>query len=142
MLALVRVRGIRGVSPRITRTLEFLRLTKPNHCVVLEDTPQNKGMLNMAKDYITYGPVDEEMIFALLMKRGTRGAKALKEVASEDEVRSAVKEIMGGKRVRDFADPVFRLRPPRKGYKDIKIAWPRGDLGARDDIKPLLRRMM
>ncbi len=142
-LALIRIRGIRTLKPKTVKTLELLRLTRPNHCVVVEDTPQMKGMINIVKDYITFGPIDEETLFRLLLKRGERGSKTLREVAKEDEVKAAAKEIMGGKKVSEFADPVFRLKPPRKGHKNIKLPYPEGDLGSREaEINPLLKRMM
>lgn len=141
-LALVRVRGIRRIRPEIVRTLEFLRLNKPNHCVIVDDAKQTLGMINVVKDYIAYGTVDEKTILMLLRKRGKKGARMLRDVMSEDEIKSAAKEISGGRKVAEFADPVFALTPPRKGYKSIKLPYPDGDLGRRDDINPLLRRMM
>ncbi|MFH1393883.1 MAG: uL30 family ribosomal protein [Candidatus Micrarchaeota archaeon] len=142
-LALIRVRGARGLKPKIAKTLGLLRLNKPNHCVVVEDTNEMKGMINVVKDYITFGPVDEDTIVRLMSKRGTRGSKSLKDVASADEIKAAAKEMAGGKKPKEgFVNPVFRLTPPRKGYKSIKLPYPEGDLGARDEILPLLRRMM
>ena len=35
-----------------------------------------------------------------------------------------------------------RLHPPRKGYKTIKKPAPEGDLGKREDMNLLLKRMM
>ncbi|HID73051.1 TPA: 50S ribosomal protein L30 [Candidatus Micrarchaeota archaeon] len=142
-LALIRVRGTRGLKPKIAKTLELLRLTRPNHCVVVDDSKEMKGMINVVKDYIAFGPVDEDAIALLLTKRGSRGSKALKAVAKEDEIKAAAKEMAAGKKpAKGFVDPVFRLKPPRKGYKSVKLPYPEGDLGARKDILPLLRRMV
>ena len=44
-LAVLRIRGIRKLRPQVRRTLELLRLERPNHCVLVDDTPQTKGML-------------------------------------------------------------------------------------------------
>lgn len=141
-IAAIRVRGVRDIAPRIRKTLELLRLEKPNHCILLEDTPQNKGMLEHAKDYITYGPVDEATILSLLSKRGRKGSKALRSVMKEEDLKKAAKEIAAGKKTAEFADPVFRMRPPSKGYRDIKLRYPSGDLGRRDSMVPLLKKMM
>lgn len=140
-LAIIRVRGIRNMDPKIKMTLELLNLRKPNHCVVMEDSPQTKGMLNVVKDYATFGPVSEGALFHLILKRGKKGAKKLREISKEGEIMDAVKKIMAGAKVRDFADPVFTLKPPRKGYKDIKRHYPAGDLGARPDISLLIKKM-
>ena len=140
--AVVRIRGVRDISPRIKKTLELLRLEKPNNCVLLDDSPQNKGMLEHAKDYITYGPVDEQTLFTLLYKRGKNGASFLRTALKEDGVKKAAKEIFSGKKTAEFVNPVFRLSPPSKGYKNIKAIYPQGELGKRDDMAPLLRKMI
>ena len=51
-------------------------------------------------------------------------------------------EIFAGKKTKEFANPVFRLHPPRKGYKNIKLAYPKGDLGKRDDMDSFILRMI
>ncbi len=142
-IAVVRVRGIRKINPKIRKTLELLRLNRPNHCVVLAGSKPDMGMLKVVKDYVAFGEIDEETLFRLIYKRGMKGSKKLKELMEKDRIKEAAKGIFGGKtKVSDVSDPVFMLHPPRKGYKDIKRAYPRGDLGKRDDMNSLLRRMM
>ena len=141
-IAVLRVRGIRKVKPNIRKTFEFLKLEKPNHCVLVEDTPQNLGMLAKAKDYIAFGPVAEETVLSLLYKRGKKDGKKLKETIKEGDLKKAAKEISGGKKTADFANPVFRLSPPSKGYKDKKTAYPNGELGRRPEMDTLLRKMI
>ncbi len=141
-LAVLRIRGKRKLRPQVHKTLELLRLERPNHCVLVEDTPQNKGMLVRVKDYVAYGPVDEETIYRLLHKRGRKGRNLLRTMLKEEDIKKAAKEISSGKAVKEYANPVLRLRPPSKGYKDIKRAYPMGDLGKRDDMDALLRRMV
>jgi len=141
-IAIVRIRGIRNMNPKINKTLELLRLNKPNHCVLVEDTPQNRGMFNVVKDYVTFGPVAEATIYKLLLKRGTKGASMLHKVAKEDFIKKAATEVSTGKKVADYADPVFRLPPPSKGYKDTRKCYPQGELGKRDEMDSLLRRML
>ncbi len=141
-LAILRIRGKRNVDPRIRRTLEMLRLTRPNHCVVIEDSPQNLGMLNIVKDYVAFGPIDETTLYSLLYKRGMKGSKRLRTVLDEQKLKEATDAILSGKKTIDFANPVFRLSPPSKGYKDIKRPFPEGDLGRREDISALLRKMI
>jgi large subunit ribosomal protein L30 len=141
-LAVLRVRGCRKIAPRINKSLELLRLEKPNHCVLVEDSPQNKGMLEKVKDYVAYGPVAEETIASLLQKRGRKGAELLRASLKEDALKKAAKEIFSGKRTAEFANPVFRLNPPSRGYKDTKRAYPLGDLGKRGEMDTLLKRMI
>ncbi|MBD3209850.1 50S ribosomal protein L30 [Candidatus Micrarchaeota archaeon] len=140
--AVVRIRGRRKMRPAIERTLEFLRLERPNHCVLLDDTPQNRGMLQKVKDYVTFGPVDEATVYRLLSRRGRKGRKMLRDMEKEDAIKKAAEEIASGKKTSEFANPVFRLRPPSKGYSDIKAHYPQGELGKREEMNTLLSRMM
>ena len=55
MLAVVRIRGIRKVRPKIRDTLMMLNLNKPNNCVVVPETPQYLGMINVVRDYVAFG---------------------------------------------------------------------------------------
>ena len=112
MIAVVRIRGIRNIKPEIRKTLELLKLEKPNYCVVLSPTPQMMGMVNLVKDYVAFGNIKKETHEILSKKRGRVGSKA------------------------------FRLRPPRHGLKNIKLAYPLGDLGRRDDMDSLIMRMV
>lgn len=141
-LAAVRIRGIRNVDPKIKFTLGLLRLGKPNHCILLNDSPQNMGMLQVAKDYITFGPVSESTIESMLVKRGKKGAKFVRSVLKEEEIKKAAKEISSGKKTIDYVDPVFMLRPPSKGYKNVKVPYPSGELGKRTEMDSLIKRMI
>ena len=60
VFAIIRVRGIVNVNPDIKRTLKLLRLTKVNHCTLLEENKVYKGVLQMVKDYATWGELDKE----------------------------------------------------------------------------------
>lgn len=62
MLAAVRVRGVPDTGRKVSDTLESLRLTKKNACVLLEDTESNRGMLEVARDHVAYGKVDEDTV--------------------------------------------------------------------------------
>ncbi len=142
-IAVVRVRGIRKIKPKIRKTLELLRLNRPNHCVVVEGSKQNMGMLGVVKDYVTFGEIDEETLFRLLFKRGRKGPKKLSGLAEKEKIKESAREVFEGKKkISEIADPVFMLRPPRKGYKNTKSQYPLGDLGRRENMALLLRRMM
>lgn len=143
MFAIIRVRGIRKINPKIKRTLEMLNLNRPNHCVVVPETPQYRGMINIVKDYVTFGQIDENMLYKLINKKGRKGRKMLRTLMDEKAVKEAAKEIAEGKKkLSDVADPVFCLHPPRKGYEKIKLNYPLGALGKRDDISKLINRMI
>ena len=151
-LAVVRVRGKVHVPREVEDTLRMLRLTRVNHCVFIDDRPTYLGMLQKAKDYITWGEVTAEEVALILRNRGELvGGRKLTD--------AYVKERTKFKSIEDFAKafvefkaelkdipnlkPVFRLHPPRKGYRSIKRSFVEGGaLGYRGEaMRDLLRRM-
>lgn len=141
-IAIVRIRGKRKMKPKIEKTLQLLRLERPNHCVVMDLSPQTVGMLHIVQDYVTYGKITEKTIYRLLNKKGEKDGKMLSKNAKDTEIKKMAKEISGGKKTKEFVDPVFRLHPPKRGHKNIKSHYPTGDLGKREELDTLLRKMM
>ncbi|WP_456474524.1 50S ribosomal protein L30 [Candidatus Pyrohabitans sp.] len=151
-LSVVRVRGRVGVPQEVEDTLTMLRLTRVNHCVFIDDRPTYAGMLQKVKDYITWGEVSADEVALILRRRGEL-------VGGEKLTDAYVKEHTRFKSIDDFAKafvdfkaelsdipdlkPVFRLHPPRKGYRGIKRSFVEGAaLGYRGEaMKELLRRM-
>ena len=151
MLAAVRVRGRTGIKGDISDTLDMLRLTRINHAVLVPETPSFQGMLRKAKDYITWGELDQETLEELLEKRAMLPGreKVTPDYLKETEYKNAQKlaqAILEEKTQLEEVGlkPVFRLHPPRKGYKDTKKAFNEGGtLGYRgEDINLLLKRMV
>ncbi len=141
IIAIVRVRGVRNIKPRIARTLSVLRLNKVNHAVVVKANPQYVGMLKVAKDYTTFGEVKKETVQKLVEKRGEVGRKKATEFLKKKDLEKIIDEIFEGKRPK-LLNPVFRLHGPRKGWRSIKLAYPRGALGMRNNMDEVLLRMM
>ena len=152
MFAVVRVRGPVNVSGKIEDTLGMLRLHKINHCVFLQDTPNNKGMIQKTKDYIAYGTVDVESLTEVLGNRGRLEGDArltdeyVKENSEFASIASFAEALVNGDaKITDvpLLKPVFRLHPPRKGHAGMKrTAQQGGVLGNHgDDIKALLNKM-
>ena len=120
MYAVIRIRGSVGVKKEINDTLDMLKLKSVNNCVVLPETDVYLGMLKKSKDYITWGKIDKKTFTKLLEKRSN-----VKEEDFEKE------------------KPVFRLNPPRGGFKSTRLPYPKGDLGNRkEEINKLLERMI
>ena len=153
VLAAVRVRGIVNVKPDIKGTLKLLRLNKVNHCVLLEENASIKGMLHMAKDYITWGEINKDVLVKLIESRGKlEGNKVLtedyiKSATSYDNLVKLSKAIVDNKfKYKDISNvkPIFRLNPPKKGYEGIKRAFVnKGALGYRGkEINKLIEKMI
>jgi large subunit ribosomal protein L30 len=141
MLAVIRVRGSVNVGREIADTLDMLRLGRVNHCVVVPDTPNYRGMLRKARSYTTWGEISKEMLLNMVIKRGR---KAQDQKLPEKEAREIAERILKNGSVKELdIKPVFRLSPPSKGYRSVRQDFPRGDLGDRAErINELLKRMI
>ena len=151
--AVIRVRGTVNVHPDIKRTLELLQLTRVNHCVLLEENDVYKGMLQIIKDYATWGEVDKETLGKLIDSRGRLSGEKqiteeyLKSATSYNTLEKLSQAIIDNEfRYKELPEikPVFRLNPPKKGYTGIKRSFSnKGTLGYRGkEINTLLVRMI
>ena len=151
--AVIRVRGNINVRKTISDTLKILRLNRINHCVIIPESMEYKGMLKKAKDYITWGEVDEKLLNDLLSSRGRLvgdvpiSDKYIKSNSKFKSIKHFSSEILkGNARLTDLKSmkPVLRLPPPQKGYEGIKRTYTIGGaLGYRGEkINDLIRRMI
>lgn len=149
----VRIRGTVNVRHDIQDTLKMLRLVRRYHATLVPDTPHYRGMLQKAKDYITWGEPSPELVKELLLKRGRLvGNKPLTEEFVNDALGMTVDELAdklakGELKLNKLPaiKPVFRLHPPRGGFKGkIKRHYTvGGELGYRGGaINDLVARML
>lgn len=149
-IAVIRVRGRTGVRSDLTEAMRLLGLTRANHCVVVNGSPQTLGMVESCKGYLTWGEIDKDTLAALVEKRGMlEGDKRLTEAFMKAGGFSsfgafAEKMIAGDGKLNSLGmKRVFRLHPPRKGHRSTKKPFPYGALGNRGaEINELIRRMM
>lgn len=146
MLAVIKIRGDVGVRRGIKDTFNMLNLERKNTCVVIPETPQYLGMVKKIKDYVTWGPVSEEILTEMVRKRARTkdNEKLNEEFFKKNRVEDMVKKIMEGKIKEIEINAYFRLSPPSKGFKgSIKQHYPKGALGNRKErINELLKRML
>ena len=151
----IRVRSDRGGKPKIRHTMSMLNLTKVNHAVLVPDTPAYAGMLQKAKDYVTWGEVDADTISELISQRGrmigdqpitNAVIKAGSEFSTINALSKAIASGDGRTNAVEGMKPVFRLHPPRgaKGWGGIKRSFSTGGaLGFRGEaISDLVGRMI
>lgn len=152
LLAVIRLRGSVDQPQDILHGLNLLNLNRPNHACVVPNDGTHLGMLQILKDVLTWGEIDKKTLTELIKKRGRiQGnkkitAKYLKEHKFEtvNEFIGAVFDGKADMRRIDGMKPLFRLHPPRKGFKSVKTPVTRGgDLGYRGaEINTLLEKMM
>jgi len=153
MFAVIRVRGQPDVNVDIRRTMELMNLTRVNHCVIVPENDVTKGMLQKAKDYITWGEINEPTLTDMIRIRGrlagdiTITDEYLKANTEFGTVADMAKAMIGSDyKMKDVegAKAVFRLHPPAKGYEGIKRSYRNGGaLGYRGEaINELIARML
>ena len=115
--SVVRVRGSVNVKPKIKETMKLMRLNRVNHCVIIPENDTYIGMLQIIKDYVTWGEVAAETTELMLESSGkTAGSSAftkneLKETSFKT-MKALAKGLTEGKTVmRDVPGlkPLFRL---------------------------------
>ncbi len=151
-LAVVRIRGSVKVRRDINETLRMLGLVRVNHCVVIDDSPSYKGMLHKVKDFVTWGEIKPETLAILLRRRGRLSGgegisdEFVKSHTQFDSIDEFAEAVCAGKaNLGDLPGlkKVFRLHPPKKGYRGIKRPFRNGgSLGYRgEEIGDLILRM-
>ncbi len=149
----IRIRGLSDISQETKDTLSMLRLTRNCHATLLDDRPAYNGMLRKSKGCLTWGEVSQENIALLLKKRG--------KLVGDKKLTDEYAKELGYKSLDDLAEamfkmevecsslpkvkPVFRLRPPKKGFKGkVKRSYAAGgEAGYRGNaINDLLKRMV
>ncbi len=152
LLAVIRIRGKVNLNYKIGRTLNMLNLKRTNYMTIVPKTSTYEGMLKQASKAITWGEMTQETLEYVLRKRAELpGRKNLSDTYLKDNTKyesiSSLAEAMikGEATLNDIPElkKVFRLHPPKKGFKKIKYYFTQGgDLGYRGPaINELVVRM-
>lgn len=155
----VRVKGINKIDPKVKKTLEILRLKKPNHAVLVRNTYPVRRMLQKVKCFIAYGFADVKLVRDLVYKRGMAkvdGSRVnLTNEVVEDHFKGQIRsieeliyQIVKGTPLQtqaaNFLWP-FTLQPPRNGFggRKIKDVIEGGSTGNHNySIGDLVKRMI
>lgn len=152
-IAAIRIRGVVSAKREARETLSMLHLERTNHAVLIDNRSAFIGMLRAAHDYVTWGEVSRETVFQLIAKRARiaggkpLGQEYLKTIGFEsaEKLAEAVYQCRLEYWKLKNIQPVFRLRPPAKGFKGNvkKGIGSGGELGYRGErINNLLKRMI
>lgn len=137
-IAVIRIRGITGVDKRIRNTMDMLGLYHNNYCTIVYGSMFN--MVRKAKDYVTWGEINDDTLKMLVEKRGEEYKG--RETDSKNKIKYKNFILINGKKYKKY----FRLSPPRKGFerKGIKVPFSKGgSLGYRKEkINDLIKRMI
>jgi len=152
-LVAVKVRGEISAQREAKETTEFLHLKHTNHAVIIDSRPAYLGMLHRAQSYVTWGEATKETIAMMLSKRGKlTGSKLITEEAAQklgyktiEELAEAIATCKVAFQDLEGVQKVFRLHPPKKGYKckTKKSFNAGGEAGYRGEaINELVKRMV
>ncbi len=151
--AVIVIRGTINSKKGVADTLAMLNLHKKQHCTVIPDTPAYRGMLQKVKDYVTWGEVSPKFLARLILEKGRLEGNV---PVTEDYIKENTKYtsalafanavVKGEEKLTGIPGmkPVFRLPPPKQGFKSVKRPFAdKGDLGYRGkEIEKLLEKML
>ena len=146
-LAVIKIRTDIGKNKAIKDGLRVFGLKKLYSCVLVDNSPNNKGILNIINSVVTYGEIDSKTLAKLLLKRGRISNKKKIEMKEQDINLFSESFIKGEKKIKDLGiKNVFNLHPPVKGFERKGKKAPfslKGVFGYRGDkINELLDRMI
>jgi len=156
----VRIRDNIGITKKITRILEKLRLNSNLEGVFLKYTPENRKLLHLIEPWVLYGPPTRATVADLINRRGHGKVKGERVPLTDNTilekhlyqskiicVEDLVEEIVGvGKhfpRASTFLWP-FRLGAPKTRFETQKLGEKEGKIyGDRgDEINEMLKTML
>lgn len=156
----IRIRGIRGVHPRVKKVLRLFRLRQINNGVFVKLNKATIQMLRIAEPYIAWGYPNLKSVRELIYKRGFGKVNKQRSPLSDNSViekalgkydvicmEDLVHEIFtvgeNFKKASNFLWP-FKLNNPKGGWrKKANHFADGGDFGNREQyINQLLRKMV
>jgi large subunit ribosomal protein L30 len=121
--AVIRVRGTVNIKPDIKKTMQLLRLTRANHCVLLEENEVYKGMLQIVKDYTTWGEINKETLTKLFCtgKLLAISPSPVFEKNALHTFENSQKPLENKVKYKELqVETHFQTQPPKKGHQTIK----------------------
>jgi len=155
----IRIRGINGVSPKVKKALQLLRLRQIHNGVFVKVNGASLQILKLVEPYVTYGAPNLKTVRELLYKRG-HAKLGTDRIALADN--SIISRHLGKYGVRSMEDVVheiftcgphfkevnhflwpFKLSSPKGGFVKKRIHFVEGgDCGDREHyINRLVRKM-
>jgi large subunit ribosomal protein L7e len=126
----IRVRGIIGVSPKVRKILQLLRLRQLHNGVFVRVNAATIKMLRLVEPFVAYGYPNLKSVRELIYKRGHAKVSGQRVPLSSNEVVQAGLGSLGFESVEDVIHEIFTAGPNFKAASNflwpIKLASPRG----------------
>merc|ERR1711998_388316 len=107
----IRIRGINGVSPRVKKILQLLRLRQIHNGVFVKLNSASIKMLRLVEPYIAYGYPNLKSIKELVFKRGFGKVKSQRIPISDNQVIAESLGKFGIQNVDDLIHEIYTCGP-------------------------------
>ena len=138
MILVIRIAGEVKIADDAKETLNRMRLRDKYVAILLEDTPENRKLLDSVRNYVAYGVISKDTFEKLIIARA-------KGIGNKKVDAKKVIDGIGKSSLTDLGvKPFFRLHPPRKGIDSKKhFGVGKGVLGDnKEHINKLVERML
>lgn len=140
MIAVIRISGMVNIDGAVQETLHRLRIRRKYSLTLIQDTPENRKLLQNIRNFVAYGDISKEVLKELIEKRAELKDKSVKldaDKISKDLEKTSINKLS--------IKPFFRLHPPIGGIDSKKHfgVSSKAVLGDhKDKIDDLIRRML
>jgi large subunit ribosomal protein L7e len=160
LAVVVRIRGIMGVSPKVKKILQLLRLRQINNAVFVRLNKATLQMLQMVAAYVAWGYPNLKTVRELVYKRGfgkvnkqrialtdntiVEGVLGEQDIICMEDLIHEIYTVGGAfKAANNFLWP-FKLSSPNGGFSKKLLHYNEGgEAGNREDkINALIKRML
>ena len=131
----VRIRGIIGVSPKVKKILQLLRLRQIHNGVFVKLNSATIKMLRLVEPYVAYGYPNLKSVKELIYKRGF-GKVNKQRIAISDN--SVIEGVLGKKGIICVEDLIHEIFTVGESFKEasnflwpMKLSSPKGGFGRK-----------
>ena len=132
---MIRVRGIIGVSPKVKKILQLLRLRQLHNGVFIRVNAATIKMLRLVEPFIAYGYPNLKSVRELLYKRGFAKVSGHRVPLSSNTVIQSTLGSIGIECVEDIIHEIFTVGPNFKATSNFlwpfKLSAPRGGFAGK-----------
>ena len=126
----MRVRGINGVSPKVKKILQILRLRQIHNGVFVKVNASTIKLLRLVEPYIAYGYPTLKSVRSMLYKRGYGKLSGQRVPISSNEVVQAGLGHLGIFSIEDVIHEIYTVGPHFKEVSNflwpVKMSAPKG----------------
>merc|ERR1719230_583776 len=135
LVFVIRIRGIIGVSPKVKKILQLLRLRQIFNGVFVKLNSATIKMLRLVEPYIAYGYPNLKSVKDIVYKRGYGKVNKQRIALSENSV---IESVLGGEGIICVEDLIHEIFTVGESFKEaanflwpMKLSSPKGGFGRK-----------